>query len=200
MPMGATTIVQTARMTLVNASPAMAHAIGANDHTALGASIGADVPIDWPPELLKHALPFVAQWHEKVPNLGAWGMWLFMLKPGAIGAGSPERCTLIGSGGFKGPPPPLPEGGDVEVGYGLLPAFHRRGLGSEATRALIAWAFGHDDVRRVIADTLPGHEPSLGVMRNCGMVHLGAGPTEEGMETVRYGVTRDVFLRHNGHP
>ncbi len=182
--------IQTPRLSIVNADAPLSALVGANRHADLSAALRAAVPASWPPEIMRDALPYFGEWHARTPGLGAWGMWLFVLRPDALGPGLPAPPTLVGAGGFKGPPSPE---GDCETGYSLLPEFHRRGLATEATRALIAWALGDPRVRRVIADTLPRHEPSLGVMRKCAMRHLGAGPPEGGVVTVRWGVTREAF-------
>lgn len=114
-------------------------------------------------------------------------MWYFIL------CGSERQ--LIGNGGFKG----RPKDGMAEVGYSILPEFQRKGFATEATRALIDWAFSHPEVDRVAAETLPELEPSLGVMRKCGMKYVGRGAPEEGVETVRYEVTREEW-RNSARP
>lgn len=99
--------------------------------------------------------------------------------------------ALIGNSGFK----TMPKDGCVEIGYSLLPAFHAHGYGSEAARALVAWAFTQSEVERVAAETLPHLRPSIRVMENCGMRFIGEGAEEEGMRTVHYEVTRGEFAR-----
>jgi RimJ/RimL family protein N-acetyltransferase len=54
----------------------------------------------------------------------------------------------IGGLGFKG----QPEGGCVEIGYGLAPSARGQGYAAEAVVALLAVAAGHG-LSRVIADT-----------------------------------------------
>ncbi|HYS54588.1 MAG TPA: GNAT family N-acetyltransferase [Thermoanaerobaculia bacterium] len=71
-----------------------------------------------------------------------------------------RSIALIGSINLKGPPPP---DGDVEVGA------RRRGFATEATRAVIAWAFASPDVRRVSANVPEDNEPSQAVARRLGM-------------------------------
>lgn len=184
--------IETSRLALVNADRTLSRLVGADDHAGLGAALGAAVAPGWPPEVMRDALAFFGAWHDRDPNLGAWGMWLFVLRAGALGAGTPGGPTLVGAGGFKGPP----DGeGRCETGYSVLPAFQRRGMATEATRALAAWAFGDARVRLLLADTLPGHAASLGVMRACAMERLGEGPPEGGVTTERWGVTREAFVR-----
>jgi len=115
-------------------------------------------------------------------------MWYFVLCSGG-------RRELVGNGGFKG----APEQGLVELGYSILPQHQRKGYATKATLALIAWAFSHREVDRVCAETLPDLEPSLGVMRKCGMRYVGPGRGDEGMQTVHYEIGRlDWKMRSGG--
>lgn len=184
--------IETSRLSLVNADRALSRLVGADDHAGLRAALGVAVAPGWPPEVMRDALAFFGAWHDRDPNLGAWGMWLFVLRAGALGPGSPEGPTLIGAGGFRGPPD---SEGRCETGYSVLAPLQRRGLATEATRALAAWAFADPRVRTLTAETLPGHESSLGVMRKCAMTHIGDGAQEAGVTTVRWGVTREAFVR-----
>ena len=110
-----------------------------------------------------------------------WGMWYFVsLPPHAL------RRTLIGNGGFKGPPGD--DDGIVEIGYSIVPACRRRGYATEACRGLIAWALRDGRVRMVTAETFPNLKPSIGVMKKLGMRFLGRGS-----KVIRYGMTRDEF-------
>ncbi len=65
--------------------------------------------------------------------------WLAVVEAAPFGAG------LLG---FKGRPDAE---GVVEIGYGIDPGFGGQGYTTEAARALIGWAFGHDECRAVIA-------------------------------------------------
>jgi len=56
----------------------------------------------------------------------------------------------IGGLGFKGPP----DGGDVEIGYGLVPSARRQGYAAEAVVALLRVPAEHGIVR-AIANTTP---------------------------------------------
>lgn len=74
---------------------------------------------------------------------------------------------VVGVAGFKGPP----DGeGQVEIGYAVVPTYHRRGLASEAVEALVAYAADTDEVTRVVAHTLPHLTPSMGVLEKTGFV------------------------------
>ncbi|HEV7389780.1 MAG TPA: GNAT family N-acetyltransferase [Gemmatimonadaceae bacterium] len=77
---------------------------------------------------------------------------------------------VIGSGGFKGPPD---SDGVVEIAYGIVPAFQRRGYATEVARALVEYALRDNTVRRLIAHTLREHNPSTKVLKKCGFEFIG---------------------------
>jgi RimJ/RimL family protein N-acetyltransferase len=57
--------------------------------------------------------------------------------------------------------------GAVEIGYSVVPSWQRRGVATEACKALIEGAWGRG-ARAVVAHTLPELEPSIGVLRKLG--------------------------------
>ncbi len=81
-----------------------------------------------------------------------------------------ESGSVIGSAGFKGPPD---VDGVVEVAYGIVPAFQGFGYATEATQALVAYAFANDLVLRVRAHTLPSPNASTRVLTKCGFSLVG---------------------------
>ena len=174
-------LIHTERLALVPATTALTQA-ALDGSDALATALGAAVPATWPPRFLDEpALQFM------LARLGAGleqaGWWLyFILLPG--GETGP---TLIGSAGYKGPPSAE---GTVEVGYGIVSDYQRRGYASEATRGLVARAFALPAVRRVIAETLPELTPSIGVLGKCGFRFIGDG-SEPGV--IRFELTREEF-------
>jgi RimJ/RimL family protein N-acetyltransferase len=149
---------------------------------ALGASLGAFVPATWPPEYLDPpSLEFTLDRLAEGPEQAGWWLHFVVLARGAVGR------TLIGSAGYKGPPS---GDGTVEVGYGMVRDYQRRGYASEAVWGLLAHAFAVPAVRRVIAETLPELTPSLGVLRKCGFRLIGAG-SEPGV--IRFELTRAEY-------
>ena len=66
----------------------------------------------------------------------------------------------------------------------------RNGYATEATRGLVAWAFDHQEVNRVLAETFPTLTGSIRVMENNGILFIGDG-SEEGV--IRYAVSRHEF-------
>ena len=172
-----TTRIRTARLELIGCSPATLRAEG-EDRARFGELLNARIPASWPPELYADdARHWTLRAVEERPQEEGW--WMYYL----VADGENGR-ELVGLVGYKGPP----ADDAVEVGYGVLPEFRRLGYATEATRALVDRAFGMPAVRRVIAETLPHLEPSIGVMEKCGFTLEGPG-SEEGV--IRYTLPRE---------
>lgn len=175
---GAPSTIRTERLELVPATPELLSA-ALDGEEALSASLRALVPRSWPPEYVDPpALQFTRDRVAADPAQAEWWMY-FVVTPREDG----ER-VLIGTAGYKGPPTP---DGTVEVGYSVVADHHRRGYASESVRALVRRAFGVPGVRKVIAETLPELEPSIGVLRKCGFELVGEG-SEPGV--IRFELTR----------
>lgn len=177
-------MIQTERLTLVPATVASLRA--ELDHTdgpeALAGILGVDVPEEWPPELYDRG---AIQWVlERIQDGAVGDDWMLhyvvLGRPG-------DRGLAVGAAGYKGAPT---DEGTVEIGYGILEQFQRRGLASEAVRGLIENAFEYAEVERVVAETLPGLTPSIGVLEKLGFSLLGAG-SEEGV--IRYALERTDY-------
>jgi RimJ/RimL family protein N-acetyltransferase len=158
--------LETPRLRLVPATP---HLIDAelDGQERLAAALGAELPVDWPPE--HHDPETLRFWREQLSQPGAAGWWLYYTL-----LSQPVRPILVGTVSFKGPP----KDGVVEVGYSVVASWQRRGLATEASRALIeaAWGYG---VQLVIAHTFAHLEPSLGVLRKLGFEPAGANEAGE---------------------
>jgi len=173
------TVLNTPRLALVGCSAEILRAEG-EDRARFAELLNARIPEDWPPELYDDdARRWTLRAVEASPQHAGWWMYYVVLD------GDAEPRELIGVAGYKGPPA---DDGSVEVGYGILPAHRRRGYATEATRALIERAFADPAVTRVVAETYPHLEPSLGVMRSLGMTYDGPGG-EDGV--VRYVLPRE---------
>ena len=83
-----------------------------------------------------------------------WGTHLFLIS---------EPRTLVGWGGFKGPP----ADGTVEVGYSVSPEVEGRGIATAAVAAMVAKAEAAG-VASVIAHTLPERNASGTVLARNG--------------------------------
>ena len=104
--------------------------------------------------------------------------WLSLLEsatsadPWILGFNMVHRDTneLVGQCGFKGPPS---ENGDVEIAYAVEPQSQGQGYATEAAQALVEFAFGHQEVQRVLAHTLPESNASAQVLTKCGFRNTG---------------------------
>jgi RimJ/RimL family protein N-acetyltransferase len=162
--------ITTRRLTLIPSELPMART-ELCDRPAFARLLDAKVPENWPPESAADALPwFLERLEADAANFG-WLAWYAVLN----GEDSEER-TLIGGIGFKGRPNVE---GTVEVGYSVLPQFHRQGYAGEMLGGILSWAFQCPDVVRVVADSMPTNTPSVRLLLRHGFREVGAG-SEEG--------------------
>jgi RimJ/RimL family protein N-acetyltransferase len=153
-----------------------------NDLAAFAGLLEVPRPRIWPPPLNdEHSQRAFLAWLEQArPDDAGWSLWFCIAR---------EPRALVGCVGFKG----SPRDTLVEIGYSMLEAHQRNGYCTEAVRALLGWAFGHPEVKTVVAHTLTGLTPSIRVMEKCGFVFAGDGPIEDGMQTIRYELTSECF-------
>jgi ribosomal-protein-alanine N-acetyltransferase len=161
----------TARLRLKSADLELA-AADLNDQAAFSVLLGAQLPQDWPAPLNdEHSKTYTLNYLTRNPDDAGWSTWYFLLP-----ADENHSALAIGIGGFTGKPS---EHGIVEVGYSVIPAHQGRGYASEALAALIEWAFSHDEVRAVTAQTLAELVGSIRVLEKNGFLLQGEG-SEEG--------------------
>jgi RimJ/RimL family protein N-acetyltransferase len=122
-----------------------------SDPSAFGEMIGSPVPDGWPE--FPESIGFTIDRLREHPEQSDWWMHFFM-----------SDDTLVGSGGFVGPP----DDGVVEFGYEVAPAFRGKGIGVAAARAMLDKAAASGAVTTVIAHTLAHENPSTGVLRRLG--------------------------------
>ena len=121
----------------------------------------ADPPL--PPPLLGEDLPMIRDRAAQGPDEVGWWVWLVSAQ---------EDDGARGVCGLGGRPD---EDGTVVLGYAVYPEHERRGIATEAARALIGWAFDQAGVQRVLATVPPWNQPSVAVARKLGMVPIGQG-------------------------
>ncbi|QYZ80031.1 N-acetyltransferase [Methanofollis formosanus] len=171
----------TERLELVPATPGHLD-LDLTDHGALAALLEADVPADWPPEMIREARsPFLSMLRAD-PLSEGWNLWYLVCTGG-------DRRMLVGGCGFVGRPSVE---GRVEIGYSLLPGCRGRGYASEAAAALIRWAFDDPEVTCVFARTYADLTQSIRLLRRLGFTPAGE---EEGGVRVRYDLTRAQWER-----
>jgi ribosomal-protein-alanine N-acetyltransferase len=125
----------------------------------LGALLGVSVVDGWAgfPE----ALPVLQASYAQSPHARAWGSLFFV---------EPRVRTLVGFGGFKGPPS---SDAAVEIGYAIAPAFRGQGLATDAVAQMVHRAFADTAVRAVDAHTLGHANPSTRVLEKSGFRKIG---------------------------
>jgi RimJ/RimL family protein N-acetyltransferase len=79
-----------------------------------------------------------------------------------------DTGRTVGKCSFKGPP----ADGVVEIAYGVEPEYRGNGYATEAADGLTNFAFAQN-VRTVLAHTLPEANASTRVLTKCGFHHVG---------------------------
>ena len=75
--------------------------------------------------------------------------------------------TVVGSINLKGPPSP---DGEVEIGWGLIEDVRGRGFATEASAAVIEWAWRQPGVRSITATVPDDNHPSQRLARRLGLI------------------------------
>ena len=146
---------------------------GAQMKTELGASIGATVPDQWPPENWEpHVFDYLLRLFAENPESIGWCRYLAL----RASDGDSQGRTLIGTFGCG---LPKPESGEAEIGYGVLPDWQGRGLAAEAVEAMLPWLRTQRKIEAFVAQTFPDLYGSIRVLEKCGFEFGGAG-FEEG--------------------
>jgi ribosomal-protein-alanine N-acetyltransferase len=127
----------------------------------LGRALDCEVADGW--DVFSEALRPTRDAVAADPNRTRWGTRLFILD---------RPSTLVGWGGFKGPP----HDGVVELGYAVAPRWEGRGIATAAVRELLREAFAAPEVQTVIAHTLAQPGASARVLEKTGFRHDGEVP------------------------
>jgi RimJ/RimL family protein N-acetyltransferase len=166
--------IPTPRFELVSMSLPFMRAVLARDLEAAEAEIGVPVPTDLPDELdgfLQYRIADLTVDPEAQPWLGR-----------AVVLRDADGPRIIGTVGFHSPPD---EGGRVEVGYRVDPAYRRIGVATEVVRALFDWAAREHGVTRFRASIAPDNVASLAIASRFGFRHVGEQMDDvDGLELV----------------
>ncbi len=174
-------MIVTERLDLIPATPALlrSHLLG---RAALARALSATVPEGWPPERCGHGTALeLLQALEADPAERGWRLHYFVLR-----STGDESACLLGCGGYQGPP----SGGQVEIGYAVLPGFRRRGYATEAATALVRSAFRAPDVDRVMAHARRENGHSISVLERCGFTRI---PAAQPADVLWFELSRFVF-------
>lgn len=157
-------VVESRRMTLVAATTELVQA-DLNGREDFAEAMGAEIPDDWPPELYDTLAMRMALEQLRDPAEHGWSLWYLLTK-------KHDPPKVIGVCGFKGRPDRL---GSVEIAYSVVHQFRIQGYATEAVARLVNWAFSHQHVVEVAAETLPHLRQSIRVMEKNGFSYRGPG-------------------------
>ncbi len=165
-------VLESDRLTLVAATDELV-AADLSGRDALAARLNAKVGEEWPPALFSTTVMRVIMEQLRDRSQTGWSAWYLLLR-------EQGKRTLVGICQFKGRPD---ASGSVEIAYSVLDPFRNMGFATEAVARLVRWAFGHQVVTEVCAETMPYRRHSIRVLEKLGFIPAGAG-SEQGV--VRY--------------
>jgi RimJ/RimL family protein N-acetyltransferase len=131
----------------------------------LGKALQCAVHEAWPPQSVRDVLELFEKKLREHPSEVGWHVWYWV-------ASEPQGPTLVGSGGFKGMPDTA---GVIEIGYGTLEPFQRRGFATEAVGMLVCHAMAQAGVTRIVAECESSNLASRRVILKNGFVEAGRG-------------------------
>jgi [ribosomal protein S5]-alanine N-acetyltransferase len=132
-----------------------------------------------PPPYMAEALPAVRNRLRENPSEVDWWNWLVVRR---------DNREAIGSVAFAGRPD---EAGAVLIGYAMYPGGQGSGYATEATQALVEWAFTQPGVRIVRAMAPVWNTPAVHVAEKVGMRPVGSYEDDEVGEVLIYEVARE---------
>ncbi|MGP3779585.1 GNAT family N-acetyltransferase [Halanaerobium saccharolyticum] len=77
-----------------------------------------------------------------------------------------DENKIISGITFKGP---VNRKGEVEVGYGIDQDYQNKGYMTETLKSIIKWAFRHNEIKSVVAETNKDNKTSQRVLKKVGM-------------------------------
>jgi [ribosomal protein S5]-alanine N-acetyltransferase len=169
----------TPRLELVPMSRETIDALLSGDSERLRSLTGAVFPRPvQPPPYMAEALPAVRNRLRESPSELHWWNWLVVRR---------DNREAIGSVAFAGGPD---EAGAVLIGYAMYPGGEGNGYATEATQALVEWAFTQPGVRIVRAMAPVWNTPAVHVAEKVGMRPVGSYEDDEVGEVLIYEVAR----------
>jgi ribosomal-protein-alanine N-acetyltransferase len=170
----------TSRLELAPMSAETIDALLAGDAERLRSLTGAvfPTPVE-PPPYMAEALPAVRGRLRESPLELHWWNWLVVRR---------DNREAIGSVAFAGAPD---EAGAVLIGYAMYPGREGSGYATEATQALVEWAFTQPGVRIVRALAPVWNTPAVHVAEKVGMRPVRSYEDDEVGEVLIYETARD---------
>lgn len=94
----------------------------------------------------------------------------------------------------------LPEFDEVDLGYRFLPEYWGLGFATEASNAILNYAFNKLHLKKVMAIAMKENTASIRVMQKLGMVFDKYAPYEpEGVDVAWYLCNRQLFNENRNH-
>jgi [ribosomal protein S5]-alanine N-acetyltransferase len=163
-------MIVTERLKLIPFTREHYDAILKNDNISLGKLLDVETPKSWTAfKDASEAIPALIGFFESLGDDLSWGSYFIILQ---------KEHKLIGSCGFKGNPD---FDNYVEIGYEVHPQFQSRGIGTEAAKALIDFAFTKK-IGGIKAHTLREENNSVRILQKLGFTFqkeielIGEGP------------------------
>ena len=97
---------------------------------------------------------------------------------------------MIGWSGLQ----PLDGTDEIEVGYGMIKEFWRRGIGFEAAKAWLDFGFNEKNLERIVAVAYPENKGSWRIMEKLGMRYEKT-EAHYGADCKFYAISKDEFLK-----
>jgi RimJ/RimL family protein N-acetyltransferase len=171
--------IETERLRLAPLTPQILDASLNNDHTAVEQLLGASVPSDWWAE--RWVMEIRREDLRRNVALQPWTIRAIVLR---------EAQRIIGHIGFHTRPNPdylqkLAPGG-IEFGYTVFPDFRRRGYASEASDALMNWAYRSHGITRFIVSISPTNVASLALAQKFDFIRIGEQFDDEDEDGLEY--------------
>jgi [ribosomal protein S5]-alanine N-acetyltransferase len=173
--------IRTDSLRLIAVEPFHVEALS-RDKRELAEVLGVAVPEGWPQFPEAFSSPDGGPRRSERPPTD-WRDYFFV---------HPRGRSLVGNGGFTGDPD---DSGVVEIGYEIAPEHRNRGFATEAARAMIGYAFAHEEVRAVVAHTLAETNASNAVLRKVGMSFVAEVDDPEVGKVWRWQISKDEHRR-----
>jgi [ribosomal protein S5]-alanine N-acetyltransferase len=171
-------MIETERLQLIACNKMHLNALIQGEQ-ALADLLGVELAENW--QVFPGGAPHALKMLEANPQILRWGMHLFLKK---------DENKIIGNGGFKGVPD---ENGMVEIGYAVSPLYENQGLGTEAARGMIDYAFSWSNVAMVDAHTLAEENASVKILQKCGMTKIAEKHDDEDGDIWQWRILRADF-------
>lgn len=173
------TQVQTERLELTPLSADAIDALLRDDTSRLRSLTHAEFAAPAaPPPYMAESLPVVRERLRKNPGERLWWNWLVVRR---------DTREALGSVSFAGMPDAA---GAVLIGYAMYPAREGSGYATEATNAMVDWAFAQPGVRIVRALAPVWNTPAVHVAEKVGMRPVGSYEDDEVGEVLIYETMR----------